>query len=106
MSFLWKALVMAEWSAIHPYTESNVRAYVPPKAGRYELLGRNKQRYHVVHNGRSSNLQWRLLRHLKPNEPDLVIKAFLRDFRCFFRFKETSPASKEAQVEKTQPSNT
>ena len=77
-----KEQAMNEWSATYPYTETNVRAYVPPKAGVYELLGLNKQRYRVIHNGRSANLQSRLLRHLAPNEPDLAMRSFLRDFTC------------------------
>ena len=79
---------MAEWSAAYAYTEANVRARAPMNAGVYRLLSRSSRASHVLYVGQTNNLQWRLLQHLSPSEPDACIKRYLRDYVCSFRFVE------------------
>ena len=93
---------MAEWSNRYSYTEKNVKAHAPNKAGVYRLIYQKGDKYHPFYVGQSDDLKRRLLEHLSASEQNACIKRHLREYSCFFRFLEVSTQSERDRIEKEE----
>ena len=80
------ARVKLEWSAIHLYTPSNVKTYVPNSAGVYRLSYKSDDNLPVFYVGQADTLDGRLHYHLSDEEPNDCIRRRLKNRRCYFRF--------------------
>jgi len=87
-----------KWSTCYPYTQMNVRAYVPKSRGIYRLLIKNR----IFYIGQSKNLQNRLVEHFAAREGNQRLKKYLQNYSCFFRFCELHPTEDLLQIERDQ----
>ena len=90
-----------QWSSFHtPYTEAEVRKFVPIFSGVYLLWVKYKSgKWECFYVGRAQNLEQRLLDHLGDDEPDKCIKNNVQ-YRCGFYWAEVSTEPNRIGVEK------
>ena len=90
------------WSTFHtPYTESEVKKYVPTDSGVYLLwvkLESNNWRCFYV--GKSDNLETRLLQHLSDEEENECIKDKVSEKICGYEYAKVSKQSDRDGIEK------
>lgn len=73
---------MAEYASYIEYNETNVKKYVPTTAGVYIIrVGLNNGNFQVIYVGQASDLEKRLLEHLRPSEPNQCIRNHVKEYR-------------------------
>lgn len=90
------------WSPFHsPYTKSEVKKYVPAKAGVYVLWVKLKNgKWRCFYVGQASDLRDRLLDHLSDDEENDCIKNNVTKFNCGFEYAKVSKQSDRDGIEK------
>lgn len=90
------------WSSFHtPYTEAEVKKYVPTDAGVYLLWVQLKnEKWKCFYTGQAKNLESRLLDHLSDDEPNECIKDNVKKYVCGFEYAKVSTQSERDRIEK------
>lgn len=90
------------WSSFHsPYSDAEVKKYVPTEAGVYLLWVKLKNgNWRCFYVGRTRNLEERLLEHLSESEENECLENKASNYVCGFEYAKIAKQADREGVEK------